>query len=96
MALLRQYFPKGKTTCRCTRESLSEQSGSSAIIERPRETLQFETQQKDLTPVVRRPLSRQGKAENILLSTEFFSVLTQSDIRTSTIAVGWLRLFWSP
>jgi hypothetical protein len=51
--LLRQYFPKGTDFSVHSQTHLNKVARQ--LNERPRETLQFETQQRDLTPVLRRP-----------------------------------------
>src|SRR6266699_3264327 len=50
--LLRQYFPKGTDFSAHSQAHLNKVARQ--LNERPRETLQFETQQRDLTPVLRR------------------------------------------
>ena len=57
--LLRQYFPKGTDLSVRTQAYLNKLARQ--FNERPRETLQFETQQRDLTPVLRRPVEPAAK-----------------------------------
>ncbi len=52
--LLRQYFPKGADLSLHSQAYLNKVARQ--LNERPRKTLQFETQQRDLTPVLRRPV----------------------------------------
>ena len=58
------------------------------LNERPRETLQFETQQKDLTPVLRRPVEPAGVERTL---SEYIATSQFDPKRSSAGGVGSCR-----